>query len=208
KRFEQHEETIVPVRAPVGGVYRDDAPHGRRAVGPWVLGIGAVLLLVAAIGVFVALPAHVERERAGVAAAAAAAEAAAAQAAAEAAAAAAAEPQLTPEELAALRDEAESLLASVLNQKERLDRQKPAVWAPEAWQRYLGLERDGDDALLADEYRKSIEAYSAAPALGEEIVATSAAIIARALEAGRTALAAGHAVHAIEQLDALPAAVP
>src|SRR5690606_29112700 len=156
KRFEQHEETIVPVRAPVGGVHRDDAPLGRRrTVGPWVLGIGGVLLLVAAIAVFVALPAHVERERAAAQAAAAAAAAAAAQAAAEEAAAAAAEPELTPEELAALRDEAESLLASVLNQKERLERQKPAVWAPEAWQRYLGLERDGDDALLADEYRKS-----------------------------------------------------
>src|SRR5690606_21036683 len=203
KRFEQHEETIVPVRAPLGGEHRDGAARGRRGAGPWLLGAGGVLLAAAAVGVFVALPAHVERERAAAEAAAAAAAAQAAAEEAAAAAAAAAEPPLTPEQLAALRDEAESLLARLLGQKERLERQKPAVWAPEAWPRYLTLERDGDDALLAEEYPKSIEAYTAALALGDELVAMSANIIENALEAGRAAFAAGDAARAIAQFDAV-----
>jgi tetratricopeptide (TPR) repeat protein len=148
-------------------------------------------------------PAHVERERAEVAAVAAAAAAEAARAAEEAAASATAEPPLTPEQLAALRDEAETLLARVINQKTRLERPKPAGWAPEGWPRDLARERTGDDALLADEYRTSLDTYAAALALGEALLGASADIVARALDAGRAAFAAGDAVGAIARYDAV-----
>src|SRR5690606_22191901 len=111
------------------------------------------------------------------------------------------EPALSEEELAALREQADDLLADLLNQQQRLESLSAPDWAGEDWPRYEALARDGDDAYLAERLDDAIAAYSEALGLGATLISRSEAISARALAAGQAALSAGNAGLAIEQFD-------
>lgn len=191
---ERHEEAIVPVRpgirsAPASGPRATAQTRPSRA--PLLAGAAlAVLVLVAAV-VFAVLPDWVappERQ-------------AATPAPAPVEPAPEPEPALSEEELAALRERAEALLADLLTQQQRLDTLSAPTWAGEDWPRYQSLALEGDDAYLAERLGDAVDAYTAALELGEALISRSEAISARALEAGQAALAAGNAELAIEQFD-------
>lgn len=190
----RHEEAIVPVRPGIGS---SPAVGGRATTdirpsrAPLIAGAALVALVFVAVVVFAFLPDWVaapERQ-------------AAVSAPAPAEPAPEPEPALSEEELAALRERADALLADLLTQQQRLDALSAPDWAGEDWPRYQTLSRDGDDAYLAGRLGDAVDAYTAALELGEALIARSEAISARALEAGRAALAAGNAELAIEQFD-------
>src|SRR5690606_8675828 len=190
----RHEEAIVPVRpgiatAATGGTRAGPKPGPSRA--PLVAGAALVALTAAAVVVLVLLPHWV----------AAPDRQAAAPAPAPTEPAPPPEPVLSEEELAALRERAEGLLAELLTQQQRLDALSAPTWAGEDWPRYQALARDGDDAYLAERVDDAVDAYTAALELGEALISRSETISARALEAGQAALAAGNPELAIEQFD-------
>ena len=108
-------------------------------------------------------------------------------------------PAYTEEELEALREEADGLLAQLLNQQSRLDRRSAAEWGGGDFETYQALGRSGDDAYLADAFWDSVEAYEQALDLGEELLTRSIALIDAAMDAAREALEAGNATVAAEQ---------
>ena len=108
-------------------------------------------------------------------------------------------PVYTEEELEALREEADGLLAQLLNQQSQLDRRSAAEWGGDDFETYQELGRSGDDAYLADAFWDSVEAYEQALDLGGELLTRSAELIDAALAAAREALDAGNAAVAAEQ---------
>lgn len=108
-------------------------------------------------------------------------------------------PVFTEEELEALREEADGLLAQLLNQQSRLDRRSAAEWGGDDFETYQELGRSGDDAYLADAFRDSVDAYEQALDIGEELLTRSIELIDAALGAASEALAAGNATVADEQ---------
>ena len=108
-------------------------------------------------------------------------------------------PVYTEEELEALRDEADGLLAQLLNQQSQLDRRSAAEWGGGEFETYQELGRSGDDAYLADAFGESVGAYEQALDLGEELLTRSIELIDAALDAAREALEAGNATVAAEQ---------
>ena len=108
-------------------------------------------------------------------------------------------PVLTAAELAALREQAEGLLAELLTQQGRLDGLAVAAWGEDAWEEYQQSSRAGDDAYLADAFQDAVPAYARALEIGEQLLGRSADIIAAALSAGNAALDAGNARLALEQ---------
>src|SRR5690606_13512999 len=117
-------------------------------------------------------------------------------------------PELSEEELRALRERAESLLADLLTQQQRLTARSASSWAGEDWSRYEALARRGDDAYLAEDLEGAIDAYSGALGLGNEMLARADSIAQAALAAGRRAIEAGNARLAIEQFDLVLAIEP
>ena len=109
------------------------------------------------------------------------------------------DPVYTEEELEALREEADGLLAQLLNQQSQLDRRSAAEWGGDGFETYQALGRSGDDAYLADAFHDSVEAYEQALDLGEELLTRSIELIDAALDAAREALEAGNATVAAEQ---------
>jgi tetratricopeptide (TPR) repeat protein len=191
---ERHEEAIVPVRpgirsAPAGGP-RESA-RTRQSRGPWLAVAALVILVLVAAVVFAVLPDWVAAPNPQAGAPAPAAPVDVPEP----------EPALSEEELAALREQADDLLADLLNQQQRLESLSAPDWAGEDWPRYEALARDGDDAYLAERLDDAIAAYSEALELGETLISRSEAISARALAAGQAALSAGNAGLAIEQFD-------
>jgi hypothetical protein len=198
--FPQHDETIIPVRPGLGAAVEESAsrPTRRRAASrllPFALGAFA---LAAAAAVFLLLPRWAEQSKA---AAAAEAERAAAVAAAAAAPAQAAAPPLTAEEKAALQTEAQRLLADLLTQRKRLDDLGAAAWGGDAWQNYKTASSAGDDAYIANDFRRAVEQYGAANGLGAGLLSRSGEIIENALAAAEQAIAAGDAETATAQFD-------
>lgn len=199
-----HEEAIVPVRPGLAsapgraqeGASRDGVsePARRRISPPVVAGIGGFVLLVAALGVFFLLPGWVERRAAQSAPAEPAAPAVVEQAEPE-------RPELTEEQIAALRDEADTLLGRLLTQQQGLSAASADAWGGEDWQRYEALSRSGDDAYLAHDYQAAIDTYSEALDVGDALLERSADITRDALDAGQRALEAGNSRLAIEQFD-------
>jgi len=155
------------------------------------------VLAVLAIGTFVWLPSWVADNRAREQAARDA-EAAAAAAAADSTPA---EPELTPEEVAAQRAQAESLLTSLLTQQQKLDAQNVESWGGDAWQRYRDLSSAGDDAFLAEDFTAAVAHYAEATSLGEELLERGGQTLARALAAAEAAFAAGNSELALRQYD-------
>ena len=108
-------------------------------------------------------------------------------------------PVYTEEELEALRQEADGLLAQLLNQQSQLDRRSAAEWGGDDFETYQELGRSGDDAYLADAFWGSVDAYVQALDIGEVLLTRSIELIDAALGAAREALAAGNAEVAAEQ---------
>jgi tetratricopeptide (TPR) repeat protein len=196
----RREETIVPIgRPPTRAV--SPPPAALRAPRRLPLvGVAAAVLGLLFVAVFFVLPRWVEQQQAERAARAAAAASAAA-AAAPAAATAPALPALSAEEHAALKDQAEALLADLLEQQDALERRSVGSWGEIGYERYTGESRQGDDALLADDVRQAVDRYTAALDIGRDLMMRSEELMASALVAGDAALAAGNAELAIEQYD-------
>jgi hypothetical protein len=183
------EETIVAISPGFGATARPLArkPRNMRAA----LLAGAALALLLGLGaVFIALPGWVERR----------AEEVPVQApVAVPTVAVPTGPVLSAEELAALEAEAESMLADLLQQRSRLESRSAANWGREDWSNYETLSRDGDDALLADEFALAVERYAAALRAGESLLVEGERIVSAALAAGDQAVLAGNARIAAEQ---------
>ena len=196
-----HEETIVPVRPGLKGA-KPVAPREERSMVTRtpILGISlGALLVVAAVVIFVlpdwvaeqqsqepvtevVEPAEVLVEPAG--------------------------PVLTAEELEALREEAERLLALLLPQQARLDAQTVSDWGGEDFEQYQASSREGDDAYLDDLFQDAIPAYTRAHELGEALLTRSVDLIDAALAAGQEALEVGNSTVAAEQFQLVLAIEP
>jgi tetratricopeptide (TPR) repeat protein len=195
--FPQHDETIVPLRPGLrSGAQAEPrpAPPVVRVLRPrallGVLGVGVAL--VAVVAVFFWLPARVAEQRA---------QSVPVAAPAEPEVTAPAQPVLTEEELAALKVEAENLLAGLLAHQDRLAALNVASWAGEDWQRYQQLSEAGDNAFLADDFAAAVASYREATALGDALVTRAATAVDDSLAAGEAALAAGNAELALRQYD-------
>ena len=161
-----------------------------RARPPPAAAIAAALLAVATL-VFFVLPRWVGRE----------ASEPAAPAQAPAVAPEPTAPALSPEELAALQAKAESMLTELLQQRSRLEARSAARWGEADWTRYDELGRTSDQALLAKDYAKAVDSYTAALAAGDALLARAEQITATALGSAKQALSAGNAELAREQYD-------
>jgi hypothetical protein len=191
----QHDETIVPIRPNLRGAAaqpppRQATPPVARFARPALAALGLGALVAAGAAGFVWLPKQAEQERV------AALSAPAPEAAVEPAV-----PELSPEEAAALREEAGDLLASLLTLQDDLTQLNVAQWAADDWAKYQELSEAGDNAFLVDDFSTSVASYAAAKALGEELVARAATTLAAALAAGDAALASGDSAEAIQQFD-------
>ena len=182
-------ETIVPVKP---GLRASAPAAGRSERGSRVWMIAGVAAVAVALGfVFFVLPRWVAPPVTDAAPAAATAPVAAPTPA----------PQLSAAELAALEDQAQQLLATLLTQSARLEEQGAEGWGGEQWQRYTELARAGDDAYLGKSFGDAVQAYTDALAAGEALFARSREIVTRAITAARNAFAAGNSELAIEQYD-------
>ena len=199
----QHDETIVPVRpgrgsaspplTAAGAAGRAIAPAARA--GNWLVVAGTLVLFAAAIAAFVWLPRHLADARAArERAAAAAAPVAVALVAAPVA-------PLSPEEAERLQAQAESLLVGLLTQQKRLTAQNIESWGGESWQRYDSLQRAGEDAFLANDFRTAVKSYTEATALGAELLVRAVQTVDGALSAAAAAFAAGNVELALRQYD-------
>jgi tetratricopeptide (TPR) repeat protein len=186
-----HEEVIVPVKAPQAPASPAPVLEGRapRASRLPLIAVGLLLLTLAG-GVFFVLPNWVAEQSPSPEVRAEleppipnAPEA----------------PALSPEELAALQQQAESLLAELLTQQARLEAFSASEWGAGAWTEYRESSRAGDDAYLANAFHDAVPAYSRALELGAQLLERSTTIVDAALEAGRAALEAGNAAVAAEQ---------
>ena len=184
----KHDETIVPVRpgrggakliASAGGAVPPAAPAS--PIGTWLTVAGALVLVGVAAVAFVWLPRHLADAKA-------AREHAAATPIATAAVAAPVE-QLSPEETERLRAQAESLLAGLLTQQKRLSAQNIESWGGDSWHRYDSLQRAGEDAFLAKNFRAAVDNYQDASALGDELLARAVQTVDGALATNAAAKA-------------------
>lgn len=187
KRGEHRTETTVrPVRRQERPAEAFDGearpPRGRRLPAA----VAAAVLILAAIAVFVYLPSRVEQERAKNEAAAEQAPPAVAEPAEPA------KPPLSRQELAALRQQAEDLLAELLEQRQQLEDRSADSWGEELWESYATASRRGDDALLASDVGEAVEQYRLALKTGESLFERSREIMTNALTAGDQAIEAGN----------------
>lgn len=191
ERNEQREleEAVVPVgRSSARSV---PGPVATRPLRVYAAPAIAVVLLVSFVAVFFALPRWVEER----------AESAASPAIAPVAATEPAEPELSPEELAALQDRAERQLAALLQQQQQLDTRSAMSWGGETWERYQEDSKLGDEAYLIEDYAGAANHYGSALELGESLLGRSGQIIESALAAGNAAFGAGNSGLAVEQFD-------
>jgi len=176
------EPTIVPVRRPVG----DDSDRLARVGGGLgrrlLIAAATLLVLVGLLAVFVYLPARMERP----APPAATVAAAPAEPVVET-------PVLSAAEVAALTEQAENLLAELLEQQQALAARSAASWGDTTWSTYENAARLGDDAFLDEDLTEAVSQYQTALDIGEALLARSEDIVAEALAAADLALASGDA---------------
>lgn len=195
------EPTIRPVRRPVAEPGPSETGRTGRRLRGLALGAAAVLVLAGLVAVFVLLPERVEE----------AARQAQTEAEAEPeveAQAPPAEPPLSAAEIAALTEEAESLLAELLEQQQDLTARSGESWGDTTWSAYQNAARAADDAFLAGELREAVRQYEAALAIGTELLDRSRSLIAEALDAGYAALMSGNAELAVSQFELVLAIDP
>ena len=73
---------------------------------------------------------------------------------------------LSAEQQAALKKQAEELLAGLLTLQDRLTDLNASSWANEDWQRYQELSDAGDNAFLANDFTAAVGRYTEATSLG------------------------------------------
>jgi tetratricopeptide (TPR) repeat protein len=201
----QDDETIVPVRPPprsgrdAGSAAPAMAGAPRKAVRTAIAAAIAGVALLAVAVAFYWLPARIEEQRTANAPPAAAPAPVAVEPAL---------PALTPEQEAALKAEAERLLAALLTLDDRLTDLGVDVWATEDWERYRQISDDGDNTFLANDFRAAVAGYTAATELGNALVARAADAVAKSLKAAESALVAGDADLARRQFDIVLAIEP
>lgn len=193
----KHDETIVPVRPGLRASKSNATPGTARTtasrVDAGLILAGSVLVVLVAVVAFVWLPRHLAdakaaRERAGATPVAAVSEAAPVE-------------PLSPEEAERLKAQAQSLLAGLLTQQKRLKAQNVESWGGDSWHRYDSLQRTGEDAFLANDFRAAVKNYTDANALGEELLARAAQTVDGALAAAAAAFSAGNVELALRQYD-------
>lgn len=190
----QHDETIEPKRPAFRAGAERAEPVVAAVPNAWrhliLTVLSGVALLVGVIVAFTWAPGREDGQRT-----------AAPAAVTREPAAVPARPVLSAEEQAALKKQAEDLLAGLLTLQDRLTGLNAEQWANEDWQRYQGLSEAGDDAFLANDFTAAVGSYTEAKTLGETIIARGGAAVARSFNAGEAALAAGNSELAIEQYD-------
>ncbi|MEO8465401.1 MAG: hypothetical protein ABI640_08660 [Gammaproteobacteria bacterium] len=203
----KHDETIVPVRLPLGGAKLIAAaggagqrPAAASRTGTLITVAGGLVVLGLAAVAFVWLPRHLADAKA-------AREQAGATPVAATVAAATVEP-LSPEEAERLRAEGETLLAGLLTQQQRLSAQNVESWGGDSWHRYESSQRMGEDAFLAKDFRAAVTNYKDASALGDELLARAVQTVDGALAAAAAAFAAGNVDLALRQYDIVLAIDP
>jgi tetratricopeptide (TPR) repeat protein len=184
-----HGETIAPLERAARSEARAPVARARPARASWWPALALIALVVLAGVVFGVLP------RWG------AEHATPPRAAAPAPTDESSAPELSPEEIEALKNQGESLLAELLPQQARVKDLHPQDWAADDWAHYQELGRSGDDAYLATDYRAAVDAYGAAVALGRELLTRASDLSAAALAAGENALAAGDPERAADQFN-------
>jgi tetratricopeptide (TPR) repeat protein len=184
------EPTIVPVRRPVATAPGSAVETAPSRLKPAVVGVVAVLALAGIVSVFVYLPSRVEQAEpeAVVEPAPVVVEAPPSQ-----------EPALSAEELAALRERAENLLAELLEQRQDLEALSAASWGDTTWSSYATAARLADDAFLAENLVEAVRQYESALAIGRDLLTRSANIVAEALAAAAVAIESGNAELAASQ---------
>ena len=202
----QHDETIVPVRPVLRGAAAtpDEPGHAGSGARLQRLVVGALIaaaVLAAVTVAFYWLPGRLNEQRRAAAEAAAAANA-------TPVVTAPALPALSPEEAAALKAQAEDLLAGLLTLQDQLTRLHVDAWANEDWLHYRELSDTADNAFLAVDFRSAVAGYTEATAFGNALAKRAAGAVESSLAAGDAALAAGNSELAIEQYDIVLAIEP
>jgi tetratricopeptide (TPR) repeat protein len=180
---DRSEATVVPVRRPLPVAGTPDGPVGRRPFGRVLIAIASLVLVAGLVFAFSWLPNRVAQQQF--------------REVTEAETLIEAPPEtvqrrLTAEEREALREEAEDLRFSLLEQQEELDARSAASWGASMWEAYQNQTRRGDDALLANDPVQAVEQYETALLTGEELFAASRTIMANAQAAGEAAIAVGN----------------
>jgi tetratricopeptide (TPR) repeat protein len=190
------DEAIVAIKPGFGAPAAEPMARAVRAAparrGP-LFAAGAALALLVLLGiVFFALPRWVEEPAPEPVAAAPETPVVEPEPAA---------PALSEEELAALKERAESQLTELLQQRKRLEALSAPRWGGAEWTAYDDLGRTSDQALLAERFALAVASYAKALAAGEALLARAEQITASALASAKQALAAGNAELAREQFD-------
>jgi tetratricopeptide (TPR) repeat protein len=191
----QHEETVVPIKLGLRAKSADTpAPEAtavrERARTPFWQYLAGALLIAAVVFVFGLLPRLMEPSPQKPVAAAPAAQPSAPTV-----------PQLSAEEIAALKTQSDALLAKLLSQQSQLDALHVDSWGGDQYARYKQLENAGEDAFLANDFAKAVASYTDATTVGAELLARSAEIVQHALAAAQEAFAAANPEAAIAQYD-------
>ncbi|HUF72768.1 MAG TPA: hypothetical protein VMR74_07720, partial [Gammaproteobacteria bacterium] len=178
------ETTVTPVRrrAPEREAFASAAAP--RLGQGLLIGAAGTILVAAAIAVFVWLPNRVAEEQARDEAAVGTQRAATV--------AEPAPPPLSREEREALREQAEELLAQLLEQRLELEGRSAASWGEAGWEAYETAARLADEALLAGEVTEAVTQYELALETGETLFRRSDQIMTNALAAGDAAIDAGN----------------
>ena len=190
-----HEETVVPIKpglraTQAAAAAPQTAAAEVRTRTPFWQYLAGALLIAAMVFVFALLPRLMEPSREKPAVAAPVVQPAAP-----------AGPQLSAEELAALKSQADALLAKLLSQQSQLDALHVDSWGGDQYAHYKELGNAGEDAFLANDFTKAVASYTDATTVGAELLARSAEIVQRALAAAQEAFAAANSEVAVAQYD-------
>ncbi|HEY5667462.1 MAG TPA: hypothetical protein VIV64_12155 [Gammaproteobacteria bacterium] len=195
----RHAPTIVPVRRRDAGATVRPV-HGEPSIWQRIIpGAAIVVALGALTAVFVWLPDWVEQS---------ASEAPTVVTVSPVVGEPESEPELSAEELAAYRQQAEALLSELLEQQQALADRSAASWGDVTWSAYESAARLGDEAFLAEDLVTAVEQYQTALATGRDLLDRSEGIMADALAAGDEALAGGNADVARSQFELVLAVDP
>jgi tetratricopeptide (TPR) repeat protein len=191
----QHEETVVPIKPGLRAARADAAALAATAVQvrtrtPFWQYLAGALLIAAAVFVFALFPRLMQPASDRPAAAATAPQPSAPDA-----------PQLSAEELARLKSQADSLLAKLLSQQSQLDALHVDSWGGDQYAHYKELGNAGEDAFLANDFTKAVAKYTDATSVGSELLSRSGEIVQHAIAAAQEAFAAANAEVAIAQYD-------
>ena len=191
--FDDRDQTIVPVRRPVAPERAGGASRSQSRRSPVVALIAAAVAVAGIVAVFVWLPAWVERPEPEPE------PEPATEVVPVVATPASSEPVLSEEEIERLREQAESLLSTLLEQRQSLDLLSAGSWGDITWSSYTNAGRLGDDAFLAQNFAEAVRQYESALETGKALLARSDSIVAQALAAGAAAIDSGDAALAARQ---------